>query len=55
MLQEQEAHNQILLTTILTLIARMYQLTEVLQKVHQVPPQVQVQVVEEQQKETNKE
>tara|TARA_X000000368_G_scaffold405406_1_gene382516 strand:- start:1542 stop:1643 length:102 start_codon:yes stop_codon:yes gene_type:complete len=33
----------------------MYQLTEVLQEVHQVLPQVQVRVVEEQQKETNKE
>jgi len=51
MLQEQEVHNQVLLIP----IARMYQVTEVLQKVHQVPPQVQVRVVEEQQEETNKE
>ena len=50
-LQEQEAHSQVLLTITLTLIARMYQLTEV----HQVLPQVQVRVVEEQQEETNKE
>ena len=40
MLQEQEVHNQILLTTILTPTARMYQALEVLQEVHQVLPQV---------------
>ena len=49
MLQEQEVHNQILLTTILTPTARMYQAPEVLQEVHQVLPQVQVRVEEEQQ------
>ena len=49
MLQEQEVHNQILLTTILTPIARMYQVIEVLQEVHQVLPQVQVRAEEEQQ------
>jgi hypothetical protein len=52
MLQEHEVHNQII-TIIVILIVLTYQVIEVLQKVHQVPPQVQV--VEEQQKETNKE
>ena len=55
MLQEQE-QNQVLiviLIVVVTIIARMYQVQKVLQEVHQVLPQVQVRVEEEQQGEIN--